>query len=90
MVATNWDLEGETLVRRLAFRDFDQAFAFAGEVAERAVDWHRRPDMTISRNTLRLAVYNLHHAGVTLAERRLVAKVDALIEAHMGAGAPVA
>ena len=88
MAVTNWDLEGETLVRKLTFRDFNQAFAFAAEVAEGAVDWHRRPDMTISRNTLRLAVYNLHHAGITLAERRLAAKVDAVIEAHMGMGAP--
>jgi pterin-4a-carbinolamine dehydratase len=88
MAVTKWDLEGETLVRKLTFRDFNQAFAFAAEVAEGAVDWHRRPDMTISRNTLRLAVYNLHHAGITLAERRLAAKVDAVIEAHMGMGAP--
>ena len=90
MAATNWDLEGETLVRELTFRDFNEAFGFAGEVAEGAVDWHRRPDMTISRNTLRLAVYNLHHLGITLAERRLVAKVDAVIEARLGAGAPAA
>ena len=46
--------------------------------------------MSISRNTLRLAVYNLHHAGITLAERQLAAKVDAVIETHMGAGAPAA
>jgi pterin-4a-carbinolamine dehydratase len=90
MVATNWDLEGETLVRELTFRNFDEAFALAGELAEGAVDWHRRPEMTISRNTLRLAVYNPHHAGITLAERRLIAKVDAVIATHMGAGAPAA
>jgi pterin-4a-carbinolamine dehydratase len=90
MAATSWDLEGQTLVRELRFRDFNEAFAFAGEVAEGAVDWHRRPDMTISRNRLRLTVYNLHHAGITLAERRLAAKVDAVIEARMRTGAPAA
>ncbi len=90
MAATTWHLEGETLVRKLTFRDFDEAFAFASQVAEGAVDWHRHPDMSISRNTLRLAVYNLHHAGITLAERRLAAKVDAVIETHLGTGVPVA
>ena len=32
-------------------------------------------------NRVRLTITNLHHAGITDAERRLAEKVDALIEA---------
>jgi pterin-4a-carbinolamine dehydratase len=90
MAATNWDQEGETLVRELTFRDFNEALAFAGELAEGAVDWRRSLDMTITRNTLRVAVHNLHDADITLAERRLVARLDAVIEARADTGAPAA
>jgi hypothetical protein len=47
MAVTNWDLEGETLVRELTFRDFNEAFAFAGEVAEGAVDAQARGEQRL-------------------------------------------
>ncbi len=43
-------------------------------------DHFRRPDMCITDfNRLRIIVVNPHHAGITEAERRLAAKVDAVV-----------
>jgi len=50
-----------------------------------AVDYLRRPDMCISEfNRVRLRVVNSHHAGLTEAELRLVAKTSAVIDEHHG------
>jgi pterin-4a-carbinolamine dehydratase len=76
-----WQLRGQTLVRELYMRDFDEAFRLVGRIAAAAEDHFRRPDMCISEfNRVRLIVANPHHAAITEAERRLAAKVDAAIE----------
>jgi pterin-4a-carbinolamine dehydratase len=81
MTEANWRQENGALVRDLRFKDFDEAFRFVGMVARGAVDYQRRPDMTISEfNHVRLSISNLHHAGITHAELRLAAKVDAIVE----------
>jgi 4a-hydroxytetrahydrobiopterin dehydratase len=78
-----WRREGTTLVRELTLRDFDEAMRFLERVAEAAVDYGRRPDMCISEyNRVRLTVANLHHAGFTLAEMRLLEKVNAILDVH--------
>ena len=76
-----WRREGDVLVRELKVRDFDEALGFVERVAQLANDYGRRPDMCISEfNRVRLGVANLHHAGFTLAEMRLAAKVNQVIE----------
>jgi 4a-hydroxytetrahydrobiopterin dehydratase len=76
-----WRREGDALVRELKLRDFDEALRFVERVAQLANDYGRRPDMCISEfNHVRLSVSNLHHAGFTLAEIRLAAKVNEVIE----------
>ena len=83
MTATAWKRRGEALVRELRFRDFDEALAFVQRVADEAVDYGRRPDMCIlESNHVRLSVANPHHAGITLAEQRLLDKVDAVVAAE--------
>jgi 4a-hydroxytetrahydrobiopterin dehydratase len=78
-----WRREGMTLVRKLVLRDFDEAMRFLERVAEMANDYGRRPDMCISEfNHVRLSISNLHHARFTLAEIRLAAKVNAVIDEH--------
>jgi pterin-4a-carbinolamine dehydratase len=76
---TGWRRAGMTLVRDLRFRDFDEAKRFADRVADGAVDYDRRPDLVITYNRVTVVVANPNHAGVTLAERRLAAKVDAIL-----------
>jgi pterin-4a-carbinolamine dehydratase len=77
-----WRRRGEALEREIRFRDFDEASRFIDQVAECAVDYGRRPDMSIhDSNRVRLSIANPHHAGLTLAEERLATKVDAVIGA---------
>ena len=83
MSDSGWKLRGDALVREIAMRDFDEAFALIARVAEAAVDHFRRPDLCVSEfNHVRITVTNPHHAGITAAERRLAAKVDAVIGGH--------
>jgi pterin-4a-carbinolamine dehydratase len=85
MTERGWRRTPTALVRELSFRDNDEALRFVDHVAALAVDYHRRPDIRVSGNRVRLVVANLHHAGVTLAELRLAGKVDAVLaEQHPG------
>jgi 4a-hydroxytetrahydrobiopterin dehydratase len=78
-----WRREGMTLVRELTLRDFEEAMRFLERVADAAVDYGRRPDMCVSEyNRVRLTIANLHHAGFTLAEMRLLEKVNAILDEH--------
>ena len=52
----------------------------AERIAQAAEDHFRRPDICITEfNRLWIIVANPHHAGITEAERRLAAKVDAVV-----------
>lgn len=78
---SGWRRRGEALVRELTMKDFDEAFALVERLAHAAEDYFRRPDMCISEfNRVRLTIVNPHHAGITLAEVRLAAKVNAVID----------
>ena len=80
MIHEGWKASGDRLVRELSMRDFDEAMRMAERIAEAAEDHFRRPDMCITDfNRLRIIVANPHHAGITEAERRLAAKVDAVV-----------
>ena len=81
-----WRRVGQSLVRELSFRDFDEAFAFVQHVADEAVDYLRRPDICIfDFNRVRLTIANPHRAGLTEAELRLARKVDAIMAAATAA-----
>jgi pterin-4a-carbinolamine dehydratase len=80
VIDKGWRVEHEALVREFAMRDFDAAFGLVARIAAAAEDHFRRPDMCISEfNRVRVVVANPHHAGVTHAEQRLAAKVDAAV-----------
>jgi pterin-4a-carbinolamine dehydratase len=84
VIDTGWKERDDTLVREIRMRDFDDAFALLNRIAAAAVDHFRRPDMCISEfNHVRIAVSNPHHAGITEAETRLAAKVDAVVRDHV-------
>lgn len=84
MIDRGWHVRNDVLVREIAMRDFDEAFRLVGRIATAAEDHFRRPDMCISEfNRVRITVANPHRAGITAAETRLAARVDAVI-----AGAP--
>jgi pterin-4a-carbinolamine dehydratase len=79
---SGWQVQRNALVRELAFRDFEEAKAFADYIAEHVDDYHRHPDLVITLNRVRVVIANLHHAGVTRAEERLAEKVDAVLAAN--------
>ena len=57
-------------------------------LAVAAEDHLRRPDMCITEfNHVQITVANLHHAGLTQAEFRLLEKVNAVIDADPAAEA---
>jgi pterin-4a-carbinolamine dehydratase len=70
-----------SLVRELRFRDFPDAFSFVRSLADRAVHYNRRPEFAVYEiSRVRLKVYNVHHAGLTLGEVRLLELVEAVID----------
>lgn len=75
-----WRWEGDALVRELRVRDFEEGMRLLEQVAWRAVDYKRRPELTIAGNRVRLRIANPHRAGITLAELRLAAKANAVID----------
>jgi pterin-4a-carbinolamine dehydratase len=80
MAENGFKRKGEALVREMMMRDFDEAFRLVGRIAAAAEDHFRRPDMCISAfNRVRITIVNPHHAGITEAETRLAAKVDAVV-----------
>jgi pterin-4a-carbinolamine dehydratase len=74
-----WHLEDDALVRDLMFRDNDTAIDFADDLAERAVDYFRRPAIGIRSYRMRLTIENPRHAGITEAELRLARKVNEVL-----------
>ncbi|HTP18136.1 MAG TPA: 4a-hydroxytetrahydrobiopterin dehydratase [Solirubrobacteraceae bacterium] len=77
---SGWRRAGDSLVRELEFRDFDQALEFVDRIAGSAEDHLRRPDICIvGFNRVRLTIANPNRAGITAAELRLAEKVNAVI-----------
>jgi pterin-4a-carbinolamine dehydratase len=76
-----WRVENDALVRDLMFRDAEQAMEFADDLADRAVDYGRRPDVSTRSYILRLTIANPNNAGITAAELRLAMKVNDVLAA---------
>jgi len=76
-----WRQEEQTLVREVHMRDFDEALRFVELLAKGANDYGRRPDVSIASGRIRLSIANRHNVGITVAERRLADKVDAVVAA---------
>ena len=77
-----WKEENNSLYRKIQFRDFSEAFAFMTHVALEAEKMNHHPRWTNVWNTVEVWL-NTHDAGdiVTDKDRKLSAKIDALIKA---------
>lgn len=85
-----WRQTGQRLVRELRFKDFGQAVGFVERLASEAEDFGRHPDICIlDGNRVRVSVANPHHAGVTVAELRVIDKVDAAADRYLTHPTPV-
>jgi pterin-4a-carbinolamine dehydratase len=80
MIVRGWRLAEGALIRELIFKDDAEALRFVDELGRRVVDYGRRPGVAVTDyNHVQIRVENLHHAGITAAERRLARKVDAAL-----------
>lgn len=77
-----WKEENNSLYRKFQFSDFSEAFAFMTRVALEAEKMNHHPRWTNVWNTVEVWL-NTHDAGdiVTDKDRKLSAKIDALIKA---------
>jgi pterin-4a-carbinolamine dehydratase len=79
-----WCVIGQRLVREWRFKDFTEAFGFVERLASDVEDVGRRPDICLlAGNRVRVTVANPNHAGVTVAELRMVGKVEAAAERYV-------
>jgi len=86
-----WQVIGERLVREWRFEDFAGAFGLVQRLANDVEGVGRRSDICLlGGNRVRVTVANPYHGGVTIAELRTVAQIEATAErytAELGAGA---
>lgn len=75
-----WELQNNSLYRRLVFKDFSEAFAFMTRVAMLAEQHNHHPRWTNVWNTVDVWL-NTHDAGDTVTEkdRRLADAIDGLL-----------
>lgn len=77
--SSEWQREGEQIVRDRQFKDFAQAISFVNQVAEVAEDMNHHPDILVHDwNKVRLSVTNHSAGGLTQADFELARKVDDL------------
>ena len=75
-----WEEKNNQLYRKFEFKDFSQAFAFMTRVALAAEKMDHHPNWSNVYNTVEISL-STHSAGnvVTEKDRKLAAKIDALI-----------
>jgi 4a-hydroxytetrahydrobiopterin dehydratase len=76
---SEWRREGEHIVRDWEFKDFKEAIAFVGRVADAAEAAGHHPDIIVHGwNKVRLSVTNHSAGGLTEADFALAGTVDGL------------
>ena len=76
---TEWERDGETIVRERRFSDFRAAIAFVERVAEEAEAVNHHPDILVHGwNKVRLTLSTHSEGGITAADLALAARLDAL------------
>jgi 4a-hydroxytetrahydrobiopterin dehydratase len=79
MSDTQWQHDGDALVRDLEFKDFTTAMWFVNRVAELAEERNHHPDILIHGwNKVRLTLSTHSEGGVTQADHDLADAIDAL------------
>ncbi len=74
---SQWEREGEEIVRDWKFENFGAAMAFVNRVAEVAEEANHHPDILIHGwNKVRLSLTNHSAGGLTEADFEMAAKID--------------
>ena len=76
---SEWQREGDEIVREFKFEDFATAMAFVNRVAETAEEANHHPDILVHGwNKVRLSLTNHSAGGLTEADFAMAAKIDEL------------
>lgn len=82
---TDWQREGQTIVRELKLADFAAAIALVDRVAASAEAANHHPDILVHGwNKVRLTLSTHSEGGLTDADFALAGELDALIEEASG------
>jgi 4a-hydroxytetrahydrobiopterin dehydratase len=76
---SNWERDGDTIVREWKLADFAEAMHFVNRVADAAEAANHHPDILVHGwNRVRLTLTNHSEGGLTEADLDLAGKIDAL------------
>jgi 4a-hydroxytetrahydrobiopterin dehydratase len=76
---SEWQREGDTIVREWKVADFAEAMGFVNRVAEAAEEANHHPDILVHGwNKVRLTLTNHSEGGLTPADFDMAAKIDSL------------
>jgi 4a-hydroxytetrahydrobiopterin dehydratase len=76
---SEWQREGDEIVRELKFEDFAAAMAFVNRVAELAEQANHHPDILVHGwNRVRLSLTNHAAGGLTDADFEMARAIDGL------------
>ena len=76
---SQWDREGDEIVRNWEFEDFSQAIEFVNRVASAAEEANHHPDILIHGwNQVRLSLTNHEAGGLTEADFKMANRFDEL------------
>jgi 4a-hydroxytetrahydrobiopterin dehydratase len=77
---SEWQREGDEIVRELKFEDFAAAMAFVNRVAEEAEKANHHPDILVHGwNRVRLSLTNHAAGGLTDADFEMASRIDGLL-----------
>jgi 4a-hydroxytetrahydrobiopterin dehydratase len=77
--SSEWQREGDAIVREWKVADFGEAMAFVNRVAEAAEEANHHPDILVHGwNKVRLTLTNHSEGGLTPADFEMAEKVDSL------------
>jgi len=76
---SEWQREGDEIVRELKFEDFAAAMAFVNHVAQTAEEANHHPDILVHGwNKVRLSLTNHSAGGLTGADFDMAATIDGI------------
>lgn len=76
--SSEWELEGECIVRGWEFEGFGEAMAFVNAVADVAELANHHPDILIRYNKVKLMLSTHELGGVTEADLEMAGRIDRL------------
>ena len=72
-----WELDDDAIARSFEFKDFTQAWAFMGKVAEAANELDHHPEWTNVYNKVLIRLSTHDAGGLTERDFKLATKIDA-------------